>query len=79
VPAEWMERRFLPDTPGFCALYRSFRLKKLKIGDEALVELIDFSLEGKAKRELRSKVHSCEKIGIHMLEYQPPLPEEIVA
>jgi phosphatidylglycerol lysyltransferase len=70
---------FYQTLPDFVPQYRSLRLKKLKIGDEALVELIDFSLEGKAKRELRSKVHLCQKMGIRMLEYQPPLPDEIIA
>jgi len=70
---------FYQTLPDFVPLYRNLRLKKVKIGEDALVDLVDFSLEGKSKRELRSKVHRCEKMGIRMLEYQPPVPDDVIA
>jgi phosphatidylglycerol lysyltransferase len=70
---------FYQTLPDFVPVYCRLRLKKLKIGDDALVDLQEFSLEGKSKRELRSKVHQLEEMGIHVLEYQPPVPESIIA
>jgi phosphatidylglycerol lysyltransferase len=54
------------------------RLKKLKIGDAAMVDLSDFSLQGKSKRELRSKVRQLEAMGIHTREFQPPVPDDVI-
>jgi phosphatidylglycerol lysyltransferase len=51
----------------------------LKIGDDAKVDLPDFSLQGKSKRELRPKVRQLEAMGIHTLEFQPPVPDGIIA
>jgi phosphatidylglycerol lysyltransferase len=70
---------FYQTLPDFVPVYRRLRLKKLKIGDDAMVDLPEFSLEGKSKRELRSKVHQFEDMGIHMLEYQSPVPDDIIA
>jgi phosphatidylglycerol lysyltransferase len=44
-----------------------------------MVDLPDFSLQGKSKRELRSKVRQLEAIGIHTREFQPPVPDSIIA
>jgi phosphatidylglycerol lysyltransferase len=60
-------------------VYRRLRLKKLKIGDNAMVNLPDFSLQGKSKRELRCKVRQLEAMGIHTLECQPPVPDDVIA
>jgi phosphatidylglycerol lysyltransferase len=65
--------------PDFLPMYRRLGLKKLKIGDEAIVDLQDFSLEGKSKRDVRSKLHRLEEMGIHVVEYQPPTPDEVIA
>jgi phosphatidylglycerol lysyltransferase len=63
----------------FVPAYRRLGLKKLKIGDDAMVDLLDFSLQGKGKRELRSKVRQLEGTGIHICEFQPPVPDRIIA
>jgi phosphatidylglycerol lysyltransferase len=70
---------FYQTLPDFVPLYLRLRLKKLKIGDDAMVDLLDFSLDGKSKRELRSKVRQLEDMGIHTLECEPPLPDAIIA
>ena len=70
---------FYQTLPDFMTVYRRLRLKKLKIGDDAIVNLTDFSLQGKSKRELRSKVRQLEDMGIHTLEFQPPVPDDILA
>lgn len=70
---------FYQTLPDLVPVYLRLRLKKLKIGDEAMVDLPDFSLEGKSKRELRSKLHQLEGMGIHTLKCEPPVPDNIIA
>jgi len=70
---------FYQTLPDFLPVYLRSGLKKLKIGDDAMVDLLDFSLEGKSKRELRSKVRQLEAMGIQTREFQPPVPDAIIA
>lgn len=63
--------------PDFLPIYRRLGLKKLKIGDDAIVDLTRFTLEGKAMKEFR-KLHNLEKIGVHIRLYEPPIPEEVL-
>ena len=70
---------FYQTLPDFLPIYRRLGMKKLKIGDDAMVDLLDFSLQGKSKRELRSKVRQLEAMGIHTREFQPPVPDDIIA
>jgi phosphatidylglycerol lysyltransferase len=70
---------FYQTLPNFVPLYRGLRLRKLKIGDDAMVDLRRFSLQGKSKRELRAKLRQFEDMGIHTLEFQPPVPDDIIA
>ncbi len=64
--------------PDFLPIYQQARMKKLKIGDDAIVELKDFTLEGKSKKEFRYKLRQLESLGIHTAEYAPPLPLDLV-
>jgi phosphatidylglycerol lysyltransferase len=43
-----------------------------------MVDVADFSLQGKSKRELRCKVRQLEAMGIHSREFQPPVPDNII-
>jgi phosphatidylglycerol lysyltransferase len=70
---------FYQTLPVFLPMYLRLGMKKLKIGDDAMVDLPDFSLQGKSKRELRSKVRQLEAMGIHAREFQPPVPDSIIA
>jgi phosphatidylglycerol lysyltransferase len=70
---------FYQTLPDFLPTYRRLRLKKLKIGDEAMVDLQEFSLEGKSKRDVRSKLHHFDDLGIRVVEYQPPAPDDVIA
>ena len=65
--------------PDFLPLYRRLHLKKVKIGDDAIVDVRNFTLEGKAKKEFRYKVRQLEALGILTREYQPPLPDDVLA
>ncbi len=64
--------------PDFLPLYQQARMKKLKIGDDAIVELKDFTLEGKSKKEFRYKVRQLEGMGIHTIEFPPPVPPNVI-
>jgi phosphatidylglycerol lysyltransferase len=65
--------------PDFLPMYQRLRLKKLKIGDEAVVDLGTFTLEGKAKREFRYKLRQMEALGVSAVEYSPPVPDALIA
>ena len=60
-------------------VYRRLHLRKLKIGEDAIVDLSEFSLAGRSKRDIRSKAHHFEELGLRVVEYQPPLsPDTLV-
>ena len=69
---------FYQTLPDFLPMYRRLRLKKLKIGDEAMVDLQEFSLEGKSKRDVRSKLHHFDDVGLRVVEYRPPAPDDVI-
>lgn len=64
--------------PDLLPVYRGLGLRKMKIGDDAIVELTRFSLEGSAMRHLRGDMRKLEKRGFQIREYDPPLAEEVV-
>jgi phosphatidylglycerol lysyltransferase len=63
--------------PDFLSLYQKAGYKKLKIGEDAMVDLQEFSLERKDRR-LRSKVKDLDKIGIHTDWIDAPIPKDIL-
>jgi phosphatidylglycerol lysyltransferase len=63
----------------FLSIYRGLRLRKLKIGDDAIVHLSEFSLVGRSKRDIRSKARHFQQLGIRVVEYQPPLSPDTLA
>ena len=65
--------------PDLLPVYQQVHLKKLKIGDDALVDVRDFTLEGKSKKEFRYKVRQLEATGIHTQAYEPPVPDGVIA
>jgi phosphatidylglycerol lysyltransferase len=64
--------------PDFLPIYHKLGLKRLKIGDEATVDLTNFGLDGKRRKRLRGNVNKFEGSGFHIIEYQPPVPDEIL-
>jgi phosphatidylglycerol lysyltransferase len=50
----------------------------LKVGDDAIVELDKFSLDGGAMKELRHTVNKTEKAGTKIREWQPPIPNGVM-
>jgi len=64
--------------PDFLPIYRRLGFRKLKIGDDAVVDLTHFTLEGKAMRKFRHNINQLEKSGVHILQWEPPIPEEVL-
>jgi lysyl-tRNA synthetase, class II len=46
-----------------CPLYEEFGLRTIYLGDEAIIELAEFSLEGRAIRKVRQSVSRLQKAG----------------
>ncbi|MGH9971903.1 MAG: phosphatidylglycerol lysyltransferase domain-containing protein [Pyrinomonadaceae bacterium] len=65
--------------PDFLPLYESLGFRKLKIGDEGIVDLKDFTLGGRRMKRLRNNAHQLAKSGIHSVYYEPPTPEHVLA
>ena len=59
-------------------LYHSLDFKKLKIGEDAIVELPRFSLSGKSKRDIRSKARQFVAQGVKVVRHDPPLSNSVL-
>lgn len=70
---------FYQTLPDFIPIYNKLGFRKLKIGDDAIVDLRQFSLEGRAMKKLRYRKNQLEKSGIHIVEYEPPIPDPVLA
>ncbi|XGB43977.1 MAG: phosphatidylglycerol lysyltransferase domain-containing protein [Nodosilinea sp. LVE1205-7] len=60
-------------------LYQALGFRLLKIGEEAIIDLGEFTLQGKAGRSLRPAVNKCLRQGYRVQFYQPPLGEALLA
>ncbi|MEH6305286.1 phosphatidylglycerol lysyltransferase domain-containing protein [Olivibacter sp. CPCC 100613] len=60
------------------AFYRSIKKKALPIGQEAIVNLSQFSLEGKSNKSLRNALNNIEKRGFISKIYAPPIKDGIL-
>ncbi len=65
--------------PDFLPIYHRLGFKKLKLGDDAIVDLASFSLEGKAMKPTRNAITKLEKSGVQTRHFEPPLPPDVVA
>ncbi|HEU0121513.1 MAG TPA: flippase-like domain-containing protein [Bryobacteraceae bacterium] len=70
---------FYQALPDALELYHRVGLHRLKIGDDAIVDLTQFALEGTASRAFRGKVRQLEKRGITTRIYEPPIPPDVLA
>jgi phosphatidylglycerol lysyltransferase len=59
-------------------LYKSLGFKTLKIGEEAVVKLPTFTLQGKAGKHLRTTVNKFHKLGYSVRFHQPPIADELL-
>ncbi len=65
--------------PDFLPIYKKLGFHKLKIGDDAIVDLRNFNLEGKEAKKLRHAVNQLEKQGIRFTRYDPPVSPEVMS
>lgn len=70
---------FYQALPDFLPIYRTLGLKRLKIGDEAIVDLAAFSLDGKSKKSLRHTLNLLETSGVACSLAEPPLAPALIA
>ncbi|NMG11533.1 phosphatidylglycerol lysyltransferase domain-containing protein [Brasilonema sp. UFV-L1] len=59
-------------------LYKSLGFQVLKIGEEAIVDLKAFTLQGKAGKNLRTAVNRMTKLGYEAKFYQSPIADELL-
>jgi phosphatidylglycerol lysyltransferase len=64
--------------PELLPAYRLAGLRTLRIGDDAVVDLTAFTLEGGARRRLRSTLRKLEREGLEVGTYAPPIPDPIL-
>ncbi len=65
--------------PDFLPVYESLGLRKLKVGDDAIVDLVGFTLEGKTRKSLRQAVNRIEESGVRFEFHDPPISDEIIS
>ena len=65
----------LPDWTDF---YHRAGLHKIKVGDDAIVDLTSFTLEGPGARPFRHKVRQLEKQGFRTRLHEAPLPQHVL-
>ena len=65
--------------PDFLPAYETVGLRRLQIGEEALVDLTTFTVEGKRGRWLRKSINKLEREGITLELTLPPVPEAVLA
>jgi phosphatidylglycerol lysyltransferase len=70
---------FYQTLPDDLAIYQTLGFRTLKIGEEATVDLHQFTLEGKAGRNLRTAMNKFTKQGYRVQYYAPPISDELLA
>ncbi len=69
---------FYQTLPDNLDLYKSLGFHIIQIGEEAIVNLKTFTLQGKAGRNLRTPVNKLTKLGHEVHFYQPPISQELL-
>lgn len=69
---------FFQTKPNNLELYRSFGFNKLKIGDEAIVDLENFDLVGPKKKDFRNRIRKIEKLGYKIKLYEEEISEDLL-
>ncbi len=63
----------------FMHVYEGLGFRKLKVGDDAIVDLSTFSLAGSAMKEFRNTVSRLDRLGYRVQRIDPPLAESVLA
>ncbi|MEH2161441.1 MAG: phosphatidylglycerol lysyltransferase domain-containing protein [Nostoc sp.] len=69
---------FYQTLPDDVELYKSLGFKVLKIGEEAIVDLKSFTLQGKAGKNFRPSINRLTKLGYQIEFYQPPITDALL-
>jgi phosphatidylglycerol lysyltransferase len=69
---------FYQTLPNDLDLYKSLGFQVLKIGEEAIVNLQTFTLQGKAGRNLRTSLNRMTKLGYKVKFYSPPISSDLL-
>jgi phosphatidylglycerol lysyltransferase len=69
---------FYQTLPDDIDLYKSLGFQALKIGEEAIVDLKSFTLQGKVGKNLRSALNRMTKLGYEVRFYQPPIANDLL-
>ena len=64
--------------PDFLPIYERCGLSRLKLGEDAIVDLRTFVLEGKERKSLREAVHRVERQGITVRRCDPPISDALL-
>jgi phosphatidylglycerol lysyltransferase len=65
--------------PDYLFIYKRLGFKKLKIGEDAIVDLVHFTLEGKGMKEFRHVINKMEKSGIRTRVFEPPIDDKTIS
>jgi phosphatidylglycerol lysyltransferase len=60
-------------------MYLNLGLKKLKLGDDAIVDLVQFNIENKDHKQLRQIDRKLSELKIETALYDPPLSDQWIA
>jgi phosphatidylglycerol lysyltransferase len=69
---------FYQTLPDNLEVYQSLGFQILQIGEEAIVDLKNFMLQGKANQKLRNYFNRLNKEGYRVEFYDPPIPDKLL-
>ena len=69
---------FYQTLPDYLDIYKLLGFRTLKIGEEAVIDLKTFTLQGKAGRHLRPVINKFKKLGYQVKFYQPAIADELL-
>jgi phosphatidylglycerol lysyltransferase len=64
--------------PDFLPVYERLGFHRLKIGDDAIVDLASFGLEGGKRKGMRNTIANLERQGVTFTRHEPPLAADLV-
>lgn len=70
---------FYQTQPDYLAHYRAAGFVTLPIGQEAIVDLATFTLEGKDNKQFRTAINRMTRLGLRAEVIEPPLSDELLA
>ena len=59
-------------------VYHAMKKKSIMLGQEAIVDLTTFSLEGASKKSMRNAIHKIEHAGYHFNAHHHPLKDGLI-